>query len=212
MKMRKLVAVLMAVLMLCCIIPFSAMADGNATIDFTDKANRTAYSTEQQVWEQNGITIVNDKGASTSNVGDYGGDGYPARFYKSSTVTIEYPGMTSIVIECRDLEAKYVNGWADSAANATATVNGGVVTIVFADAVDSYTWEPLTSQSRAYTITVITEGGRLNIRETPDLNASIIGHIPNGSTVQIKGQSGEWYLVTYNGIEGYSYGRYIRLN
>ena len=167
MKMRKLVAVLMAVLMLCCIIPFSAMADGNATIDFTDKANRTAYSTQQQVWEQNGITITNDKGASTSNVGDYGGEGYPARFYKSSTVTIEYPGMTSIVIECRDLEAKYVNGWADSAANATATVDGGVVTIVFAEAVDSFTWEPLTSQSRAYSITVITDGSAPIVPDVP---------------------------------------------
>ena len=115
MKMRKLVAMLLAVLMLCSIIPFSAVAAGtSAKIDFTDKANRTAYSTEQQVWEQNGIVVTNDKGASTSNVGDYGGDGYPARFYKSSTVMIEYPGMTKIVIDCGNLEAKYVDGWTNS--------------------------------------------------------------------------------------------------
>ncbi len=59
--------------------------------------------------------------------------------------------------------------------------------------------------------TVVTEGGRLNIRQQPNLEATIIGQIPNGSTVQIKGQSGDWYLVTYNGIEGYSYGPYIKL-
>lgn len=59
--------------------------------------------------------------------------------------------------------------------------------------------------------TVVTEGGRLNIRDNPSLNGRIIGQIPNGSTVQIKGQSGDWYLVTYNGIEGYSSGRYIKL-
>ena len=41
MKMRKLVAVVMAMLMLCCVIPFvAATADeAAATIDFTDKAN-----------------------------------------------------------------------------------------------------------------------------------------------------------------------------
>ena len=157
MKMRKVFAALLAVLMLCSVIPFSAAAEGtSAVIDFTDKANRTAYSTEQQVWEQNGITVTNDKGASTSNVGDYGGDGYPARFYKSSTVKIEYPGMTKIVIDCSGLESKYVNGWADSAVGATATVDGSIVTIVLAAAADSFTWETMSAQSRANKITVYT--------------------------------------------------------
>ncbi len=154
MKMRKLVAMLMAVMMLLCIIPFSAAAESNsATIDFTDKANRVSYTTEQQVWAQNGITVTNDKGASTSNVGDYGGEGYPARFYKSSTVTIEYPGMTHIVIDCGDLEAKYINGWKDSvSAGADAGVSGSYVVITLAKAADSFTWETLTAQSRAYKI------------------------------------------------------------
>ena len=71
---------------------------------------------------------------------------------------------------------------------------------------------PLVDPNPTQTGTVTTEGGRLNIRIAPDLNATVIGQIPNKSTVQIKGQSGEWYLVTYNGVEGYSYGRYIKLN
>ena len=58
---------------------------------------------------------------------------------------------------------------------------------------------------------VKTEGSRLNIRVSPNLNAEIIGHIPNGSSVIIKGQSGEWYLISYNGVEGYSYGKYIKI-
>ena len=62
------------------------------------------------------------------------------------------------------------------------------------------------------TSTVAHEGGRLNIRIAPDLSATVIGQIPNNARVQIKGQSGEWYLVGYNGVEGYSYGRYIKLN
>lgn len=71
---------------------------------------------------------------------------------------------------------------------------------------------PLVDPNPTQTGTVVTEGGRLNIRDQASLNGAIIGHIPNGSQVQIKGQSGEWYLVTYNGIEGYSYGAYIKLN
>ncbi len=58
---------------------------------------------------------------------------------------------------------------------------------------------------------VVTEGGRLNIRSAPNLEAKIVGQIPNGSRIKIKGQSGDWYLVDYNGTEGYSYGGYIKL-
>ena len=71
---------------------------------------------------------------------------------------------------------------------------------------------PLVDPNPTQTGTVHTEGGRLNIRVAPDINADIIGQIPNKTTVKIKGQSGEWYLVVYNGTEGYSYGKYIRLN
>ena len=168
MKMRKLVAVLMAVLMLCCIVPFSAMAAGNsAVLDLTDKANRTSFSTSQQVWEQNGITVTNDKGASTSNVADYAN---PGRFYKSSTVTIEYPGMTSIVIDSVTYDDKdYAAPWAAiEDANVTATVTDGDVTIVFAEAVDSYTWETLSAQARAYSITVYTNGATPEAPEEPE--------------------------------------------
>lgn len=59
--------------------------------------------------------------------------------------------------------------------------------------------------------TVVTEGGRLNVRNAPNLNADIVGQIPNGSKITIKGQSGDWYLVSYNGINGYSYGAYIKV-
>ena len=156
MKMRKLVAVLMAVMMLCCIVPFSAMAAGNsATIDFSDKANRTAYSTSQQVWEQNGITITNDKAGSTSNVGDYGD---PARFYKGSALTIEYPGMTAIVFNCDDYKASYVTDLQASIAGADVSVDGTVVTVTLSEAADSFVIETLAAQVRVDSITVYTNG------------------------------------------------------
>ena len=99
MKMRKIVAALMAVMMLCCIIPFTAAADGTSvTISFADLANRVSCSGEQQVWQQNGITVTNNQGASTSPVNEkyYA----PVRFYKNSDVIVEYPGMTMIEFTC----------------------------------------------------------------------------------------------------------------
>ena len=56
------------------------VAGDTATIDLNNADNRVSFTTEQQVWRANGITVTNDKGSSTSNVGDYTA---PARFYKS---------------------------------------------------------------------------------------------------------------------------------
>ncbi|MBR3779161.1 MAG: hypothetical protein IKL13_05520, partial [Clostridia bacterium] len=157
MKMRKIVAVLMAVLMLCCIVPFAAMAEGSsASIDFGDKANRVSYSTEQQVWAQNGITVTNDKAASTSNVGDYGGDGYPVRFYQNSSVTIAYPGMTKIVVNCDDYKASYPTALESSISGADVSVDGFVVTITLPAAADTFVIEALSAQVRVDSITVYT--------------------------------------------------------
>ncbi len=59
--------------------------------------------------------------------------------------------------------------------------------------------------------TVVTEGGNLNIRNKPGLEGDIIGKIPNGATVSILGETGNWYVVNYNGIEGYSSKDFIRV-
>ena len=118
---------------------------GSATISFADKANRTSYSTEQQVWEQNGIVVTNNKAASTSNVGDYFN---PARFYKSSDVIIEAPGkILSISVDCSGIDEKYVTPWG-------GTVENGVVTISLDGTSNSYTMTSLSAQARAYSITV----------------------------------------------------------
>ena len=160
MKMRKLVAALLAVLLLCSIIPFSAMAEGNsATIDFGDKANRVSYSTSQQVWAQNGITVTNDKAASTSNVGDYGGEGYPVRFYKSSAVTVEYLGMTQIVFNCDDYKDTYATDLAASITDGSVSVDGTVVTVTLAAPADTFVIAELAAQVRVDSITVYGEGG-----------------------------------------------------
>ncbi len=126
------------------------LGDNVATISFADKDNRTSFSTQQQVWEQNGITVTNDKGSSTSNVADYAG---PVRFYKNSNVTISAEkAMEKIVI--------YTTG-DDYNLNLTAasgyTVEGSgsaTVTITLNPAVTSFTITGLANQIRVSKIEV----------------------------------------------------------
>lgn len=59
--------------------------------------------------------------------------------------------------------------------------------------------------------TVVTEGGNLNIRTRPDAASAPAGVIPNGATVQVRGRTGDWYIVYYRGIVGYAYAPYIQL-
>ncbi len=130
-------------------------SESQLTISFTDTSTRTSFSKTQQIWEQNGIKVTNDKASSNVDCADYSN---PARFYAGSNLTIECSGMTKIEINCEGLTSKYVDGWLN-VTNATATNNGGIITIVFDSPVDSITYTGLSAQSRAYSITIYTEGG-----------------------------------------------------
>ena len=143
------------------------------TIRFNDTANRTAFSTTQQVWEMNGITVTNDKASATSNVADYSD---PVRFYQGSNVTISYPGMTKIVIDCSGLDAKYVDSWLN-VTGGTATKSGGIVTVVLDAPTDSVTYIGLAKQSRAYSITVYAENQEPDTQECTHANTTIEGAI-----------------------------------
>ena len=97
-----------------------------ATLSFADKAQRTSFSSTQQVWTQNGITLTNDKANAQSNVADYAN---PARFYASSSISLTAPGnITKIVFTCS--ESKYATalatsiGVTSSDTKVTATLDG----------------------------------------------------------------------------------------
>ena len=108
------------------------------TITFDDTSKRTVLTTEQQVWVENGITVINDKAGSTSNVADYSN---PVRFYKNSTVTVECAGMTKIVWDASGtLQAGYLQKSIKAAgdSNVTVTVSGKIVTIEFAEPVNTF--------------------------------------------------------------------------
>lgn len=123
------------------------------TLSFSSTDNRTTFTTSQQVWEQNGITLTNNKGSSTSNVADYAN---PARFYKSSQLIVSATGILKIEFTCNS--ASYATALQSSIAAAdgvSVSVNGSVVTVTFADAVDSFTIATLTGgQVRMNSLTV----------------------------------------------------------
>jgi hypothetical protein len=123
----------------------------NATLDFSNKANRVTFTTSQQVWEQNGVKLTNDKASSSSAVADYAN---PVRLYQGSKVTISGVGITKVVITTS--ESKYTTALVNSAktiAGATVTSSGNVVTITFAEAVDSFSFS-CSAQIRMKTIVV----------------------------------------------------------
>ena len=123
------------------------------TLSFSSTDNRTTFTTSQQVWAANGITLTNNKGASTSNVADYYN---PARFYKSSQLIVAATGILKIEFTCNS--ASYASALQSSitaADGGTVSINGSVVTVTFADPIDSYTIASLTGgQVRVNSITV----------------------------------------------------------
>ena len=59
--------------------------------------------------------------------------------------------------------------------------------------------------------TVVTSGGRLNMRQSPDDKARIVTKIKNGKTVEVLDHADGWYHITYEGYEGYVKEQYIKL-
>jgi len=128
--------------------------EGTYVLDFSDKANRTSYSTQEQIWEQNGIKLTNNKAAATSNVGDYVA---PARFYKYTSLTIEKAGMSKIVFNLNSGKpaSGLINSINDS--NAKVTADGYVVTISFAETVDVFEIASIADQFRVDNLLVYAD-------------------------------------------------------
>ena len=122
----------------------------SATLSFADVANRTSFTTEQQVWEQNGVKLTNDKAGSSSDVADYSA---PARFYKSSSITVEgEKAMTKIEFACNN--GTYATALQNSVTSGTVTVDGSIVTVTLASAATSYNIATLSAQVRMNSLTV----------------------------------------------------------
>lgn len=121
-----------------------------ATLTFDNKAKRTTYTTSKQVWEDNDIVVTNDKSSSTSNVGDYVN---PARFYKSSKLTVTAPGnIQSIVFDCNN--STYANDLKSSIKTGTVSVASDKVTVVLDGSTTDFVVASLSAQVRMDAITV----------------------------------------------------------
>lgn len=131
--------------------PTANLTDGaKASMNF-EATNRTEYSTEKQVWSSNGITVTGTKGASTSNVGDYTN---PARFYKSTTLTIEYTeAITKIVLETSG-DRNFAEG--TELEGATVTIVENYAVIELETAATSFTIASMPTQVRVANLYVFT--------------------------------------------------------
>ena len=131
--------------------PEQEQPENEATLSFADANNRVSWDTSKQVWKANGITLTNNKGASTSNVADYVA---PARFYKSSELIVECDhAISKIDFACNG--GTYATALKDSITSGNVTVDGNIVTVTFSTPVSSYTINSLTGgQVRMNSLTV----------------------------------------------------------
>lgn len=125
-----------------------------ATLSFANKAQRTTFTTTQQVWEQNGITLINDKAASSNNIADYAN---PARFYQNSKLTVQAPGnITKIEFVCNSNSyATALNSAITSGGN--VSVSGSTVTVIPSASATSFVVAKLSAQVRMNSLKVTYE-------------------------------------------------------
>ena len=168
--LKRILSVALVLALVLVAAPMQLLAEATsstATISFADVANRTELSTTKQVWEQNGITVTNEKTATSSDIVDYSN---PARFYKYSKLTIAYPGMKQLVVTCKYADnAQALQTVADAMDGVTATVSDTVVTITLDAAANSLVIESL-SAGKVFVneITVYTDGSVPDVPETPE--------------------------------------------
>ena len=124
-----------------------------ATISFASTAQRTSYSTTQQVWENEGVVFTNDKAKSTTNVADYSN---PVRLYKSSTITISAPGNITKV-EFNSSTGEYLANLKNSLTGYSANNNSVVMELDGSS--NSVTYTLSGGQVRLNSLTVTYVGG-----------------------------------------------------
>lgn len=138
-------------------VPGPVVVDGKATLDLVGSANIISASSTQNVYAANGITVTNDQATSTTPLTTQ--DSYAQRFFKGTTIKVEFKGMRKIVITMDDYNnGQYIKGFEGmTVEGATFYRDGGVLTIVFDKAVDVFQSTALASQVRIKTIEVYLE-------------------------------------------------------
>ena len=159
--MKRLMSFMLTLaIVLTCLPALTAKAEtSEITIDFSTTAQRTGFSTQQQVWKNGDLTFTNNKAASSNNVADYPNASYAhVRLYKSSSATIECPNMVQITFVGAD-QAKYKTPIEATLKNAgyTPTVDGDKYTISFNEPVNSFSIPSFSAQVRMSSIVVVVQ-------------------------------------------------------
>ena len=121
---------------------------GTITFD-ADKTQRVEYTTQIQIWENEGLNVTNNKASSTTNIGDYAG-----RFYKNSEIIISFPEMSTLIIDASGIDSDKLWDATLEAAGLSFTVENKIYTITFAEPVNSIELTAA-NQVRANSITAI---------------------------------------------------------
>ena len=143
-------------------------AEKTVTISFASTDQRTVFNPDQQVWEQNGITVTNNQASSTSAMANYAN---PVRFYKSTQLIVEYTSnISSIEFDCNS--ASYATALKNSITTGeTITVNSDKVTVALDGAAKSFEVTLTGGQVRmdaiSVTYTEASSGGEEPVVPTP---------------------------------------------
>ena len=161
-----------------------------ATLSFASTAQRTSFSTSQQVWEQNGVKLTNDKG-SGNNIADYAN---PARFYKNTNIKIEaLRPISKIEFDCVSDYVISISG---------AIKDGTKVTVNVNPANTVYEVKGLSAQVRLNSLTVTYANGDSPepvVTAAPTLPAS--ANFENEFEVAITAEDGAAIYYTTDGTE-----------
>lgn len=195
--MKKLISIILCLTFILGLAVVASAAKEPAVLDFSNDANRTMQNEDQQIWEANGVKLTNDRGSSTQPIKDYFN---PIRLYAKTSVTIEYPGMTSIVLVCPT--EGYAEVWANNPGDAAATITyeadtgsaNYIVTITFAAPTDSYTVTELTKQTRIRQMTVYA-GNESAAPETPEVPEEPVAPSIVDIATALAGKDGDTFAV-----------------
>ena len=79
---------------------------------------------------------------------------------------------------------------------------------------EGWKWEPTEERSREAdrTGTVVTNGGRLNLRTGAGMEYGIIDRLSPGEEVQVAGEENGWYKVVVSEKTGYVWGEYLKIS
>lgn len=132
-------------------------AEVTGTISFANADQRTLRTNQKQVWENDGITLTNEK-ASGENVTN---NTNPVRFYQNQNLNIKAPGeITKIVFDVyrsynywSGYDNTYVNNLQNSIVGSSVTVSDNIVTVTMSGATE-FTIAQLTDDVRLNSISV----------------------------------------------------------